>query len=380
MKINLKTHQLNDVLDMMRWFVSKHSTLPILENIYIKGNIDTITLRATDMEKYIEVEIPATVSDEWSVTINAKLLSDIAKSIDWEDIQLIIDTTKNTIKVKSESDDFAVKGLPASEYVSLPEVKEGSTMTIDVDHFVKGISSVEYAITEKNFSPILTGLMIRVKTYDDVKKLVFVGTDSFRLAEYKIPLTTDQEDTTMIVPKMNIWDIKRVIELMSSKGMKTFECQASDNLAAFRGQVDNINVLMTSLLIQWNFPDYENENIMPTQFKSKIMMSKDACDKAIKKIWILTKDINNYVQMTMWDQIVTVQSGLTDMWEWVTTLSSYCEWESVSFGLNGKYISDYIRILWSKDMVCQIAEPTKPLVFTDTEDDCYTYIIRPLMK
>jgi hypothetical protein len=29
-------------------------------------------------------------------------------------------------------------------------------MTIDVDHFIKGISSVEYAITEKNFSPILT--------------------------------------------------------------------------------------------------------------------------------------------------------------------------------------------------------------------------------
>jgi DNA polymerase III sliding clamp (beta) subunit (PCNA family) len=150
--------------------------------------------------------------------------------------------------------------------------------------------------------------MIRLKTYDSGKKLIFVGTDSFRLAEYKLPVQTDQEDTSMIVPKMNIGDIKRVVELLSSKGMKTFECQASDNLAAFRGHVDGITVLMTSLLIQGNFPEYENENIMPTQFKSKIMMSKDACDKAIKKIGILTRDINNYVQMSMGDQLVTVQS------------------------------------------------------------------------
>ncbi len=64
MKVTLPVAQLQEVMDLVSRFVSKHSTLPILENIYIKGNIDTIVFRATDMEKYIEIEIPAKLNDE----------------------------------------------------------------------------------------------------------------------------------------------------------------------------------------------------------------------------------------------------------------------------------------------------------------------------
>jgi DNA polymerase III sliding clamp (beta) subunit (PCNA family) len=61
MKVTLKTVQLQEVCDILSRFVSKHSTLPILENIYIKGSGDVIVLRATDMEKYVNVSIEATI-------------------------------------------------------------------------------------------------------------------------------------------------------------------------------------------------------------------------------------------------------------------------------------------------------------------------------
>jgi DNA polymerase III sliding clamp (beta) subunit (PCNA family) len=51
-------------MDLVGRFVSRHATLPILENVYIKANIDTIMFRATDMEKYIEIELPAKLDDE----------------------------------------------------------------------------------------------------------------------------------------------------------------------------------------------------------------------------------------------------------------------------------------------------------------------------
>ena len=64
MKATVKVKNMQQILDMVMRFVSKSSTLPILGNIYIKGNIDSLILRATDMEKYIEVEIPATIDIE----------------------------------------------------------------------------------------------------------------------------------------------------------------------------------------------------------------------------------------------------------------------------------------------------------------------------
>ncbi|MBQ5945168.1 hypothetical protein IKO18_00070 [bacterium] len=52
------------MLDIASRFVSRNSTLPILQNIYLKASIDTLTIRATDMEKYIEIEQPCTVQIE----------------------------------------------------------------------------------------------------------------------------------------------------------------------------------------------------------------------------------------------------------------------------------------------------------------------------
>ena len=48
--------------------------------------------------------------------------------------------------------------------------------------------------------------------------------------------------------------------------------------------IDEIKIITTSLLIQGNFPDYDREEVVPTKFEVKIMLDKNECEKAIKKI------------------------------------------------------------------------------------------------
>jgi DNA polymerase-3 subunit beta len=313
MKISLKTSDLMHVLDHIKGFVSKNSTLPILENIYIKGNIDTVLFRATDMEKYIEMEIPAKIDDEGALTVNARIFSDIIRNIETESLELHIDTTKNTLQVKTKQDNFSIKGLPAGEYVSVPEIKDGMKVTIDGAMMSKGIEKVSYAVTDKNFSPILTGILMKIKKSEQGYKLVFVGTDSFRLAEYKLSLPDADREISIIIPKMNINELQKVVDHYISIGGSELTCECSENLVSFSCQIGETKILMTSLLIQGNFPDYENENIMPTAFTSTVTVSKDACDKAIKKIGILTKDINNYVSLECGNNQVQILSGATDL-------------------------------------------------------------------
>ena len=64
MKISIETSKLLETIDLGLRFVSKNATLPILQNFYLKANIDCLLLRATDMEKYIEIEIPCKVDVE----------------------------------------------------------------------------------------------------------------------------------------------------------------------------------------------------------------------------------------------------------------------------------------------------------------------------
>jgi DNA polymerase III sliding clamp (beta) subunit (PCNA family) len=55
MKITLDTGKFIDVVDIASRFVAKNATLPILQNIYFKASIDNLIIRATDMEKYVEI-------------------------------------------------------------------------------------------------------------------------------------------------------------------------------------------------------------------------------------------------------------------------------------------------------------------------------------
>lgn len=380
MKVQLKTPQLQEILDITSKFVSKHSTLPILENIYIKTNIDSIIFRATDMEKYVEVELPATIQAEGAITVNARTFTDIIKTIDEESIELVVDQNKDIITLKTPSDNFKIKGISANEYVAVPEVSKDNTLTIDATSFIKGISKVEFAVTEKNFSPVLTGVLVRIKKIWEQNTIIFVGTDGFRLAEYKLPFTGKGEEMSIIIPKTNINDIKKLAEYFSEKGGSELQMSFSENLVSFSFDLGGVKMMATSLLIHGNFPDYENENIMPTKFSTKVIIDKNSTEKAIRKISILTKDINNYIVMDITNNKVDIHSGETDKGEANTTSSALVEGDEVKLWINGKHVADFIRLMDSNELVYNIVNPEKPAVLEDKNDTNYKYIIRPLVK
>lgn len=380
MKATVNVSQLQEIMDLVSRFVSKHATLPILENVLIKSWIDTIIFKATDMEKYIEVEMPAQVESDGSITINAKTLTDIIKATDDTEVILHADLTKDTLKITTSYDDFTIKWISANEYVAVPTVQSDVSISLQTKAFSYWISKVEYAVTEKNFSPVLTWVYIRTKDTDEGKKLVFVGTDSFRLGEYSIDFAWSGHDFSLIIPKVHINDIRRVADYAMSKEWDTMTLQYSDNMVHVSFQAGDVSLHCTALLIQWTFPDYENENIMPTTFNSKVRIEASVLDKAIKKIWILTRDINNFINVQLQNDAIAISSGETDMWKWATQLSCLVEWDMASFGMNGKYISDFLRSVQWDEVVLQVVDNQKPVIFKDLDDEQFTYIVRPLIK
>ena len=377
MKISLELKNVIGMLDIASRFVSKNSTLPILQNIYLKASIDTLTIRASDMEKYIEIEQPCTVQMEGAITVNAKTFMDILKSIDNDTVEFSVDQKTNIMKIKTAKDVFTINGIPASEYVALPEVPQTNAITIDTSIFVKGLEKVEYAITEKSFSPALTGLVIKSKQEDWQHKIIFVWTDSFRLSEFKT-INTNSQDFSLIIPKVAIADIGQIIKYAAEKEIPDISLKYSDNLVAFEFEIEGIKVIATSLLIQWTFPDYEKEEVLPTQFTWTIMLDKKDCENAIKKIAILTRDINNYVAIQTQESKVIITSWDTDKGAGTTEIPAIIDCEPISFAINGRYVTDFIRTMSSDTLVFNIVNAQKPLVLMDKDDTTNRYVIRTL--
>lgn len=380
MKIIIDVAKLNDIIDISSRFVAKNATLPILQNIYMKASIDNLVVRATDMEKYVEIEAPCEVKLEWAITINAKMFSDIIKSIEETQVEISVDQQNQTMTIKSWKDNFEIPGISASEYVALPDVPQDNKLTLDTQWLSNGIEKVEYSVTEKNFSPVLTWILMKSKEEEWNRKLVFVWTDSFRLTEFKTNSTIVWDDFSLIIPKTSVLDIKKISDFAQEKWSDNVNVKYSSNLIAFDFDIDGMKILATSLLIQGNFPDYEREEVMPTKFNTTLIMNKDDCEKAIKKIWILTRDINNFIQIEVNDWEASVSSGKTDKWTWKTNIPVLMEWEPVSFGINGRYITDFIRTMDTEEIVFNIVDNQKPLIVQNKNDKNYNCVIRPLIN
>jgi DNA polymerase III sliding clamp (beta) subunit (PCNA family) len=84
------------------------------------------------------------------------MFCDIIKTIEEKELELSVDQKSQIMTLKSAKDMFDINGIAASEYVALPEVPSENTLTVEAQLFAEGVAKVEYAVTEKNFSPVLT--------------------------------------------------------------------------------------------------------------------------------------------------------------------------------------------------------------------------------
>jgi DNA polymerase III sliding clamp (beta) subunit (PCNA family) len=161
---------------------------------------------------------------------------------------------------------------------------------------------------------VFTGVVITSKQEEKNNQLVFVGTDSYRLAEYKTPYDGEFQDFKLIIPKSSINDIKRVGDYCLSKQQNNnVQIHYANNMVLCEFSIGNMSIKTNSLLIQGNFPDYDNEKIVPRQFNTTITVDSSATEKAIRKIGILTKDNNNFIHIVSKDTFLEITSGTTDL-------------------------------------------------------------------
>lgn len=377
MKLSLEVSTLSELLDLSTRFIAKSSTLPILQNIYIAVMDNEVTIKATDMEKYILMTFPVDKADDGGITVDAKTFFEIIKTI--EDDHVELNVSGDNLSINSAKDSFTIKWLPLQEFVALPDLKEPKTIEFPVSTLTAGIGKVEFAVLEKNFSPVFTGVLMTTKHEGGKEYVVFVGTDSYRLAEYKTPYEGKAQEMKVIIPKSSINDIKRVGDYCTSKGQhNNVIVHFSHNMILCEFTIGNMSIKTNSLLIQGNFPDYDNEKILPRNFNTTITVDSSATDKAIRKIGILTKDNNNFIHLVSQDNIVEISSGNTDLGQANTSISAIIDKGDINVGLNGKHVADFMKIANTDRINMNFVDNTSPIVLMEPDNIAYKYVIRPV--
>src|SRR5581483_9524417 len=179
MKLHIQTESLHKKLPFLNHAVSSKSQLPVLLNILLQADKNKLILSATDLEIGIRIEMECEVEEEGTVTIPAKIFSELISSLPPEKITL--ETNGNTIIVTGKKTKSTLQTISAEEFPKLYENRGEEIAIIKGSAMQTDFSKVAFAASNDLGRPALSGILLKKDTETD-GGLLLVATDGYRLS------------------------------------------------------------------------------------------------------------------------------------------------------------------------------------------------------
>ncbi len=365
MKVTISQEALLDSLKIVSRAVSTQNTLPVLGNILIRAEGETLYFSATNLEISLSTSIEAKISEEGSITIPSKILTSYTSLLNKnEDISFsILDGT--TLKVKSKSSTTKIKGIGADEFPQITEVQSEKKIVIPSKIYRQAMHEVAFSAQENSSRPILSGVLFETKD----NELRIVATDSYRLSETTIKLETPTEDISCVIP------VKSVLE---ADRLGTLDDKVTITVSKNQSMFSVGDAILISRLIEGQFPDYNQ--IIPKSHSSVVKVNREDLALAVRRVSIFAKENNQHMKLTIVsDGTLTIATDSTQIGEEKTTLPAQLEGNENMIALNADYVLDILGALSELENVhIELESKTAPAVFRKEEDKDFIHLIMPL--
>lgn len=368
MKFDIPVQKLRDTISLIERVAGKHITLPVLSCIHIEASKSSVIFKTTNLDMGIEVEIPLKVETPGIVAIPAHIISSfIAQSSQQSDVAKL-ELIQGNLAVSTKKSKVLIKSVPAEDFPSIPKISDGQSFTIEPELLVKGLQSVWYSSSVSTVKPELSSVYV----YKNVDNLVFVATDSFRLAEckIKIPSTTSFEE--ILIPFKNVNNLINVLERMNGPITVT----SNKNLIS----IASGEIYAVSRLIDGSFPDYKQ--IIPKSSTTEVVVLTQDFLNALK-ISNIFADKFNLVKIIADPKakLFEVQTKNSDIGENKTVVDASVTGDRAEINFNYKYIIDCFQSLNSDSMSLSIGGLNKPMIIRPISgDQSFMYLVMPMNR
>ncbi|MEK7662297.1 MAG: DNA polymerase III subunit beta [Patescibacteria group bacterium] len=364
MKIECITERLKEVIPKVERITGKNLTLPSLSSILIIASGKTLKLRATNLDLGIEIEIPARIEKEGAVLVNGVILNSIISSLTSKNIK--IELVQGNIEITAPPYKSIIKTYPQDDFPTIPIVS-GQEFSFDSKKIIQAIKAVSYSASFSDMKPEIASVYI----YENNGDMVFVATDSFRLAEKKIKLKKPQNFNETIIPIKNIIEIIKIFD-QTDGDISVF---LSKNQIAFSHQ----NIYLTSRTISGVFPDYKQ--IIPKEHKTKVVLLKQDIISSLRSVSVFSGKFNELtVSIKPRQKTIEFYTKHQDLGESKIAINGAINGEEFEASFNYKYISDCLQSISEDSVSLFLNGQNKPLLIRSASDMSFLYLIMPMNK
>jgi DNA polymerase III subunit beta len=362
MKIKCNVEKLKNAVSLADRMTGKNLTLPTLHALLIVASGKSLKIRATNLQIGIEIEIPATVEMEGSVLVKGDVMANVCNHITGG-TDITLEMSNENITVYTPKNKTVIKCLPPDEFPTLPIV-EGESFEIKTSVLQEGIRSVYFCAATTEIKPEIASIFM----YSEGDMLVFVATDSFRLAEKKIKSKGLPEISKLLIPYKNIADILRVLDTSP----ETVRISYTRNQFSISGN----GIYLTSRLIDGAFPEYQR--ILPKEEHTKVVLMKQELLDTLRLSTIFADKFFQIIFVANPEQkTIMISSKNSDVGSSVSSVDAVIEGNMIEVAFNLKYFLDVFQSLIGDSVVMSFTTPNKPIIIKSVQDTSFVYLLMP---
>jgi len=366
MKIEILRENLDRAVSIAAKVANKNLSLQVLGCVVFVVDSARAVLRATNLDLSVEVALKAKVLEQGVVAVPAHILAQTVSAL--ADQKITLTTSGNTLRIAGDRSKTSITAVDAAEFPTISAVKggKGGSATVPSRELTIALRSVAFAASNSSVKPELASVALTLENGE----LVAAATDSFRLAEVRVPIKGKGSFPITLIPARNVGDILRAVEDAGD-----VELRVGENQCSFIVDFGHI----TSRTIDGAFPDYRA--VIPKDFVVSATCLKDDAIRAFKKVSIFTDSFNHvHLAPRPSEKTFSVKALNASIGETDDAIPATLEGEDIDINFNARYITDALPVVSGDSVTFSIAGHGRPMVITDVPHKHFTYLVMPMNR
>lgn len=367
MKFTINREVLLKPLQQVAGVVERRQTLPVLSNILMVVDGNSLSMTGTDLE----LELIATITLEGEVeggeiTVPAKKFVDICKSLPANaEVSILQDDQK--IILKSGRSRFSLATLPATEFPNLEETASTLNFTIGQKSLKHLVDSTSFSMAQQDVRYYLNGMLLEVTP----KGVRSVATDGHRLSMCDVDALVDgvgDDGSQVIVPRKGILELARLF------GDGDSDVKVTIGTSHLKASLDGLS--FTSKLVDGKFPDYDR--VLPKGGDKDVNADKEALKQALSRAAILSNEKYRGVRVLLTENSIRILANNPEQEEAEEEVTIEYTGDSLEIGFNVSYLLDVMNCIPGDKVNITLGDGNSSALITDKDDSSAVYVVMPM--
>ena len=384
MKLTVSQKLLDKAIKSVNKAVPAKALQPILNNIFLKTQDNKLFINATDLDFWIEANMPSANLEEGSIAVSAKKIEEISSKFSDEELNLSLANETKILKIGSEKIKFDLIGFPGEDFPAFekPELDGQSAVTINRLDFLSYINVVQISASRFDLNNILGGIYIAIREeYNqelDSKEyfLDFASSDGGRLSAYSHKLNNvnlndaNFKNKVVIVPIKTMLDIQKILDTSIDDNLSIYFLSSQ---AVFKTE----DRYIVTRLLEGNYPNYLE--LVPSGHNKRAVIDRKEFLSALDRVSVMANEITNMVKLSFSAENLKLDSNNLDFGNASESMSiTHYHGDDIEINFNIKYLIDFLKVIDSELIIFLIHEKETPAIIKPESGPEHIYVIMPL--